>query len=231
MVFIRIFSLSFFVVATVVQSGAATSCSKNRGRPSFCAPKFINAAYMKDISANDTCGMKNASLYCVQSRFDVDRVCKTCNAKVPSQAHPPNYMNDRSLGTWWQSSSLFVNIYPVRIVLDLGKTFDVTYIKLVFRSSRPHSFAIYKKSSTDKDAKWAPFQYYSRECRKVYGVQPHQVISRANKKVALCSERFSEITPLSNGNVVFSTIFRRPDQFRFYRSRALQVLALLHHGF
>ena len=213
----------------VAQLGSAKKCYEGDGRPSRCMPEFANAAYLKDISANNTCGMDKPRLYCVQSeRSGLQKICEICDARFTKLAHPASYMNDlvndnQKGVTWWQSDTLYVNKYPVRIILDLGKTFDITYARITFHSPRPQSFAIYKKSSTDKDAKWTPFQYYSRECRKSYGVQPNQVVSRANQKVALCSERFSEITPLSNGNVAFSTLEGRPDRYGFDSSPVLQV--------
>ena len=218
-------TLISIVIIAVALKCRAKKCYKDDGSPSRCMPKFINAAYLKDISANNTCGTVKPSLYCVQSeRSGHQMICEVCDARFTKLAHPANYMNDLSFDTRWQSDSLFTNKYSVRIILDLGKTFDVTFIRLVFYSPRPHSFAIYKKISTAKGANWKPFQYYSRECRKSYGVLPNQIISRANQKIALCSERFSEITPLSNGNVAFSTLFGRPDQFRYDSSLDLQVI-------
>ena len=219
-------ALISIVIITVAHKCTAKKCYHDDGSPSRCMPTFMNAAYLKDISANNTCGKVKPSLYCVQSeRFGHQKICETCDARFRKLAHPASYMNDLSFDTWWQSDSLFTNKFPVRIILDLGKTFDVTFIRLVFNSPRPHSFAIYKKSSTAKGAKWKPFQYYSRECRKSYGVSPNQYASRTNQKIALCSERYSRITPLSNGNVAFSTLFGRPDQFRYDSSLDLQVNA------
>lgn len=39
-----------------------------------------------------------------------------------------------------------------------GKAFDITYIRLLFYSPRPESFAIYKKST--EDGPWIPYQFY-----------------------------------------------------------------------
>lgn len=39
-----------------------------------------------------------------------------------------------------------------------GKAFDITYIRLVFHSPRPQSFAIYKRSS--ENGTWTPYQFY-----------------------------------------------------------------------
>lgn len=50
--------------------------------------------------------------------------------------------------------------YPntVNLTLRLGKTFDITYVRLKFISPRPESFVIYKKIDSYGD--WIPWQYY-----------------------------------------------------------------------
>lgn len=222
--------LTVFLGRTFGQSGTAKKCYEDDGRPSRCMPEFVNAAYLKDISANNTCGLKKAASYCVQSaRIGLQKTCEVCNANESELAHPANYMNDlvddNLKGvTWWQSDTLLENKYPVKIILDLGKTFDITYVRITFHSPRPQSFAIFKRSSTMKDAKWEPFQYYSRKCFKSYRVPPNQVVSRADQKIALCSEKYSEIIPLSGGNVAFSTLEGRPDRYGFDSSPVLQVI-------
>lgn len=39
-----------------------------------------------------------------------------------------------------------------------GKSFDITYIRIVFYSPRPESFAIYKRQTSN--GSWIPYQYY-----------------------------------------------------------------------
>ena len=189
-------------------------------------PEFVNAAYLKNIFANNTCGTKKPSYYCVLG--GVIGLKKTCDASVKKLSHPATQMNDLVEGglrdrTWWQSNTLLDNKYPVRIILDLGKTFDITYVRITFHSPRPQSFAIFKKSSTNVGAKWIPFQYYSQTCRKNYGVSENAIVSRSNQKLALCSNKYSGITPLSGGNVAFSTLEGRPDRYGFDSSPVLQV--------
>ena len=217
--------LKICVIFALQLSTAARNCYKANGSPSRCRIQFMNAAYLKDISANNTCGLNGPSNYCIHS-FGSKKVCKVCDARKAELAHPATSMNDlQKYGnpTWWQSETLLDNKQPVRIILDLGKTFDVTLIRITFESPRPHSFAIYKKTSTAKDAKWIPFQYYSQDCMNQYGVYPNQMAPKDNQKLALCSDKDSEFTPLRGAIIAFSPLSRRPDMFRFDKSLDLQV--------
>lgn len=226
---IKALVLTVFIGRTVSQLGTAKKCYEADGRPSRCMPEFVNAAYLKDISANNTCGLDGPSSYCAQSaRIGLNKTCEICDASQRKLAHPASYVNDlvdeNVKGvTWWQSDTTLKNKYPVRIILDLGKTFDITYIRITFHSSRPQSFAIFKRSSTHRNAKWEPFQYYSRTCLKSYRVPPGLIVKRENQRVALCSEKYSGITPMSGGNVAFSTLEGRPDRYGFDSSPVLQV--------
>ena len=228
-VFIKILVTSVLLGKSFAQLGTAKKCYEADGRPSRCMPEFVNAAYLKNITATNTCGVEKPSSYCVQSeRIGLQKTCEICDAKTPNLSHPVSYMNDHvdeneKRVTWWQSNTLLNKKGPVRIILDLGKTFDITYVRITFHSSRPQSFAIFKKSRTTNGAKWTPFQYYSRTCLKSYRVPPNQIVSRANQKIALCSDKYSEIIPLSGGNVAFSTLEGRPDRYGFDSSPVLQV--------
>lgn len=90
----------------------------------------------------------------------------------------------------------------------IGKAYDVTYIRLVFQSPRPESFAIFKREV--KDGPWKPFQYYSANCQETFKV-PHTPSGESD--AVLCSQDFSDISPLSGGNVVFHTFEGRPSQY------------------
>lgn len=107
--------------------------------------------------------------------------------------------------------------------LSLGKAYEITYVRLKFHTSRPESFAIYKRGRAD--GPWVPFQYYSASCLKTYGKQPrHYLRPGEDEQVAFCTDEFSDISPLSGGNVAFSTLEGRPSAYNFDGSPALQVL-------
>lgn len=106
--------------------------------------------------------------------------------------------------------------------LPAGKAFDITYVRLKFHTSRPESFAIYKR--TREGGPWVPYQYYSGSCEKTYQKVNHGFIrSGEDEQQALCTDDFSDISPLTGGNVAFSTLESRPSAYNFDNSPVLQV--------
>lgn len=103
-----------------------------------------------------------------------------------------------------------------------GKAFEITYVRLKFYTSRPESFAIYKR--TNETAPWQPYQYYSASCYKTYKKETKAFIRPGEEeRTALCTDEFSDISPLTGGNVAFSTLEGRPSAYNFDQSLALQV--------
>lgn len=113
--------------------------------------------------------------------------------------------------------------YSEYTVLSLtGKAYEITYVRLKFYTSRPESFAIYKR--TNEAAAWQPYQYYSASCRKTYGRDSKGFIRPGEEeRTALCTDEFSDISPLTGGNVAFSTLEGRPSAYNFDQSPVLQV--------
>ena len=86
---------------------------------------------------------------------------------------------------------------------------------------------ILKRSSHSSDeGEWIPFQYYSTSCEETYGVKVREIITRENEAKAICTDEFSDISPLSGASVVFSTLEGRPSAYEFENSPVLQVRAL-----
>lgn len=139
--------------------------------------------------------------------------------------------------------------YPnqVNLTIHLGKSFDITYIRLVFYSPRPESFAIYKRTSANSS--WIPYQYYrfvelftlefdrkiikylfySATCRDTYRLPDSLLIKRNEDEArALCTSEYSDISPLRDGNIAFSTLEGRPSAYNFDNSTDLQVSELIY---
>jgi len=102
-----------------------------------------------------------------------------------------------------------------------GKSFEITYVRLKFHSSRPESFAIFKRAS--ESGPWQPYQFYSASCQETYGLPVSSIITRQNEAQALCRDDFSDISPLTGGSVAFSTLEGRPSAYTFENSPVLQV--------
>lgn len=109
-----------------------------------------------------------------------------------------------------------------------GKAFEITYVRLKFYTSRPESFAIYKR--TQEDGPWLPYQYYSASCKKTYGKHANAYIRPGDdERTSLCTDEFSDISPLTGGNVAFSTLEGRPSAYNFDQSLVLQVRTTNRH--
>lgn len=73
-----------------------------------------------------------------------------------------------------------------------------------------------------------PYQYYSSSCEKTYHKANRGFIRTGqDEQQALCTDEFSDISPLTGGNVAFSTLEGRPSAYNFDNSPVLQVSALL----
>ncbi|KFO99072.1 Laminin subunit gamma-3, partial [Calypte anna] len=175
----------------------------------------------------NTCGSPPED-YCQQmGARHASTLCHRCDATDPLLHHNASFLTDfhsQEESTWWQSQSMAFGIqHPnsVNITLHLGKAYEITYVRLKFHTSRPESFAIYKRSQPG--GPWVPFQYYSASCQKTYGKRQRQYLRPGeDEQVAFCTDEFSDISPLSGGNVAFSTLEGRPSAYNFDGSPALQ---------
>ncbi|NXJ78013.1 LAMC3 protein, partial [Trogon melanurus] len=208
-------------------TGGSPACQDPQGQPRRCMPVFENAAFGRAAHATNTCGSP-AEDYCLQmGARHASALCHRCDATDPRHHHNASFLTDfhsEEESTWWQSQSMAFGIqYPnsVNITLHLGKAYEITYVRLKFHTSRPESFAIYKRSRAE--GPWVPFQYYSASCEKTYGKRHRQFLRPGeDEQVAFCTDEFSDISPLSGGNVAFSTLEGRPSAYNFDGSPALQ---------
>ncbi|XP_022105755.1 laminin subunit gamma-1-like [Acanthaster planci] len=226
-IFRPVFLLLAFICSTILAQDSAVPCYDGNGRAQRCQPEFVNAAFELDVEATNTCGLYRASRYCRQTGVTgATRACSYCDASSRRFSHPPKYLTDyhkEKKMTWWQSDTMFEGIqFPnsVNLTISLGKAFSITYIRLKFYSARPESFAIYKRTS--HDGPWIPYQFYSGSCETTYRVPRSNFAPPDDETRVLCTDDFSDISPLTGGNIAFGTLEGRPSAFNFDDSKVLQ---------
>ncbi|XP_053984955.1 netrin-3-like [Hylaeus anthracinus] len=207
-------------------------------RPRRCIPDFVNAAFGAAVEASSTCGSGGPTRYCdvteQQGGTTGTGQCHTCDDSTPWRRFPASYLTDLNNPnnvTCWRSEPLVTSQSfsappdNVTLTLSLGKKYELTYVSLQFcpKAAKPDSIAIYK--SMDYGKTWQPFQFYSSQCRRVYGRPNRAPITKANEQEARCtdSHRYTGGDGLGPvGRIAFSTLEGRPSASDFDNSPVLQ---------
>ncbi|CAG9858546.1 unnamed protein product [Phyllotreta striolata] len=205
-------------------------------RPRRCIPDFVNAAFGVPVKASSTCGVASPVHYCEAPEPGANPQCRVCDDKQPKTRFPAAYLTDLNNPnnvTCWRSEPVppvtNINAPPdnVTLTLSLGKKYELTYVSLQFcpNTSKPDSIAIYK--SMDYGKTWQPFQFYSSQCRRVYGRPNRATITKTNEQEARCTDahRYTGGDMLNFGQtsrIAFSTLEGRPSASDFDNSPVLQ---------
>ncbi|XP_050315634.1 netrin-B [Anthonomus grandis grandis] len=205
-------------------------------RPRRCIPDFVNAAFGVSVKASSTCGINGPVHYCESPEPGASPQCHVCDDSQPRNRFPAVHLTDLNNPnnvTCWRSDPLppvtSIDAPPdnVTLTLSLGKKYELTYVSLQFcpHTPKPDSIAIYK--SMDYGKTWQPFQFYSSQCRRVYGRPNRATITKANEQEARCTDahrytggEFSGFGQTSR--IAFSTLEGRPSALDFDNSPVLQ---------
>ncbi|XP_075262143.1 laminin subunit beta-1-like [Convolutriloba macropyga] len=96
---------------------------------------------------------------------------------------------------WWQSEP---GVENVTIQLNLESTFELDFISVTFKYTKPHSMVMEKSSDGGKS--WSALQYFSYDCFRVFPTVPN-LITRAEGE-PYCEQRFSDSSDVESA-VVF----------------------------
>ncbi|XP_075978695.1 netrin-1-like isoform X4 [Anticarsia gemmatalis] len=222
------------LLATAALALAATPpdpCYED-GRPRRCIPDFVNAAFGAPVVASSICGRRGPERLCdPPGEQPPENACRVCDAARSDRRHSPTHLTDLNNPhdvTCWRSAPIPPTSYDsppdnVSLTLSLGKKYELTYVSLQFcpKAARPDSVAIYK--SADYGVTWQPFQFYSSQCRRVYGRANKATVTAANEQEARCSDSHRLAGESSGGaRLAFSTLEGRPSAANFDISPVLQ---------
>lgn len=216
----------------VPQPAAVDPCY-DEDRSRRCMPDFVNVAFGSIIEASSTCGALQPEKYC-----DIDGKCHTCDVNDMSKSFIATALSDTHNSnnvTCWRSEPRPVSNTNfgydntpdnVTLTLSFGKKFELTYVSLMFcpNAIKPDSMAIYK--SADYGKSWQPFQFYSSQCKKLYGRPAKQQITKFNEQEPRCLDhnRSSNdgMSGIQGSRIAFSTLDGRPSAADFDASPILQ---------
>ncbi|XP_016925354.2 netrin-A isoform X2 [Drosophila suzukii] len=184
-------------------------CYDKAREPQVCVPDFVNAAFDAPVVASSTCGSEASGpeRYCEFQEHE--RSCHTCDQADPLRSFPARSLTDLNNSnnvTCWRSAPVTGSGDNVTLTLSLGKKFELTYVilQLCPHAPRPDSMVIYK--SSDHGLTWQPFQYYSSQCRRVFGRPARQSAGRHNEHEPRCTD----ITRPLASRIAFRTLEGRP---------------------
>ena len=174
-----------------------------------CVPDFVNAAFYKTVLTSSECG-DPPSTHCFPVSEDPaseGKRCEICDASEAKLWHPARYLTDLNNPndvTCWQSQNLPAESADnVTLVVKLGKKYELTYISLEFCGEKPESMVIYK--SMDDGRSWHAFQYYSSQCRKMFGRKTRAHVTKVCDAICSLSRFYLCLQKLPKFRIRFTT--------------------------
>ena len=207
----------FGLIAYYIRYAYGNTCYNSvGGAPKTCITSPINAAQNREISSTNTCGTPSEGFCYIGPKAK----CEICQAGVPPFNHPATFMVDRfklnnvtwwQSNTWWQAnqiglSEMFVPL-KVNITLNLNKLYLISGgIYITFKTERPKQMIIEK--SRDFGKTWRVYQYFAKNCRSMYNLQPDPKVDARDPFKETCSELYSGEFPRTGGVVHFDPRIR-----------------------
>lgn len=188
-------------------------CYTSDGTAKKCiVSEFGNIAVRKKVTATSTCG-NPPNRYCnrVTSPFGGElKQCHVCDANHKDRMYPADFIVDSNKKSCWLSRPFNDSSANnrVSVTISLGKKYELTYIILPFCNKLPESMALFK--SADFGRRWIPMQYYSSDCRGMYGLEENGRITTSNEQAAVCKDIYSNTNVYSRPRVAFSLMEGRP---------------------
>uniref|UniRef100_A0A8C2B263 Laminin, beta 2-like n=1 Tax=Cyprinus carpio TaxID=7962 RepID=A0A8C2B263_CYPCA len=158
-----------------------------------------------NLTATSTCGLDGPEQYCIVSHLQ----CFKCDSQRPYDAYHHKkshrvenviYQRDsRGELTWWQSVNGEEN---VSIRLNLEAMFHFPRLIMKFKTFRPAAMII--ERSSDFGHTWRPYRYYAYNCTKTFPWVPAHSLLLTDELI--CEERYSEIEPSTEGEVIYKVL-------------------------
>uniref|UniRef100_A0A3Q3JUR0 Laminin, beta 2-like n=1 Tax=Monopterus albus TaxID=43700 RepID=A0A3Q3JUR0_MONAL len=162
-----------------------------------------------NLTATSTCGLRGPEHYCIVSHLQESDKCFTCNSQ--HRYDPDHHRNshrienviyptdNRGDNTWWQSVN---GKETVSIRLNLEAEFHFTHLIMRFKTFRPAAMII--ERSADFGRTWRPYRYFASNCTKTFPGIPASGLHHISD--IICEERYSDIEPSTNGEVIFKVL-------------------------
>ncbi|XP_042568965.1 laminin subunit beta-1-like [Cyprinus carpio] len=204
----RYFSVLLLVLPVVAQELPSTPHACMEGS---CYPATGNLLIGRaiNLTATSTCGLDGPEQYCIVSHLQDVSKCFKCDSQRPYDAYHHKkshrvenviYQRDsRGELTWWQSVNGEEN---VSIRLNLEAMFHFTHLIMKFKTFRPAAMII--ERSSDFGRTWRPYRYYAYNCTKTFPWVPAHSLLFTDELI--CEERYSEIEPSTEGEVIYKVL-------------------------